>query len=326
MTIGNQTVPGHLMQDGSFLSQDGTTMVTPAGVVQHLAIPATGFLQNGAVQTIPGLGEVYGTVNPKDGSFISADGTILQLKDGFVEHGKTLPDNTFLASHVTPDGQTLWGNYGTDHSFLSQDGRMYVTPAGVVQHGITDPAGNFLQNGTTKTLPNGTVLYGYMDGNAFISEDNSTIALQNGTAVTGTLDKNTGIFTAGNGSYYFVGQNGIEPAKPESDGSFQLPDGSIVMTPKAWSADLPALQEAIDYVQKHGDLIASAISGIVAQFDTIDAAWHSPAGTTFWDTGYQAMDAMMNLDTMLVDIIQRMKTSYQNYLQTEETNTKNVSP
>jgi uncharacterized protein YukE len=72
-------------------------------------------------------------------------------------------------------------------------------------------------------------------------------------------------------------------------------------------------------------LIASAISGIVAQYDTIDAAWNSPAGTTFFDVSAQATNAMGDLDTMLVDIIQRLKTSYQNYLVTEEANTKNFS-
>src|SRR5260221_635580 len=83
-----------------------------------------------------------------------------------------------------------------------------------------------------------------MDGKDFFSSDGTTIVLSNGTVLTGHLDKSTGIFTANDGSSFFIGNNGIEPAKPEPDGSYQLPDGSTVMTPKEWSVDLPALHDA----------------------------------------------------------------------------------
>jgi len=117
-TVGGKTLWGTHGSDGSFLSKDGTTYVTPQGQVQHgITDPATGvFLQHGEVRTIDGA-QVYGSVQ-KDGTFYSEDGKILVTPTGFVEHGKTLPDRTFLAKYVLPNGETLWGSYGSDGSFL----------------------------------------------------------------------------------------------------------------------------------------------------------------------------------------------------------------
>src|SRR5260370_975688 len=97
--VDGKTLWGSYGKDGSFLSQDGTTYVTPQGQVQHgITDPATGtFLQNGEVRTIDGH-QVYGSV--QNGTFYSEDGKILVTPNGFVEHGKTLPDGTFLASRA----------------------------------------------------------------------------------------------------------------------------------------------------------------------------------------------------------------------------------
>src|SRR5260370_39821073 len=60
--VDGKTLWGSYGKDGSFLSQDGTTYVTPQGQVQHgITDPATGtFLQNGEVRTIDGH-QVYGS-------------------------------------------------------------------------------------------------------------------------------------------------------------------------------------------------------------------------------------------------------------------------
>ncbi len=320
--VDGKTLWGSYGKDGSFLSQDGTTYVTPQGQVQHgITDPATGtFLQNGEVRTIDGH-QVYGSV--QNGTFYSEDGKILVTPNGFVEHGKTLPDGTFLASDVV-DGKTLWGSYGKDGSFLSQDGTTYVTPQGQVQHGITDPNGNFLEGGTTKKLPNGTVLYGYMDGKDFFSSDGTTIVLSNGTVLHGHLDQGTGIFTADDGSFFFLGKNGIVPAKPEPDGSYLLGDGSTVMTPKAWSVDLPALHDAIYSVSFQRDSIESGVRSIRFTFKNIEDHWRSPAGDSFVVVTTNFNSVIDNLMAVLDEAIGRMRSSYQNYLSTEGANAKNL--
>src|ERR1700722_16131624 len=102
-----------------------------------------------------------------NGDFVSEDGTLLQQPGGFIEHGK-IENGSFLAE-TTVNGQTVWGNYGSDGSFLSQDGTIYVTASGQAQTGVTTPGGDFLPGGTTHTLASGTVLYGYADGGTFYS-------------------------------------------------------------------------------------------------------------------------------------------------------------
>jgi uncharacterized protein YukE len=178
------------------------------------------------------------------------------------------------------------------------------------------------------TLPDGTVLYGTMDNGTVVSEPGNgltTIVLPNGTILTGIFDQGTGIFATANNTYYFIGQNGVIPATPEADGSFQLPDGSIVMTPKAWSVDLPAFLNAIFSIQQLSELIDIATATITAQYSAIESAWQSPAGMTFTEVATVADSAMDQLNSQLTAMVQLMKTSYQNYLQVEETDNANYA-
>jgi WXG100 family type VII secretion target len=267
---------------------------------------------------------VYGTVQ-SDGTFISADGSLLQLPNGFIEHGKVLPDNSFLAV-TTVNGNQVWGSFGSDGSFLSQDGTIYVSPSGAVETGVTDPnTKSFLQGGTTYTLPNGTILYGYADAGGFYTYDGKTIVLNDGTVVTGSLNTGDGIFTGNNGSYYFIGKNGIVTATPQSDGSFLLPDGGVVMTPQSWKVDLPEMDSAIQLVKSRIASISDSYDTIQLKYGLVETVWSSPAGTSFADVTSTIDNAMKQMTDVLGSIYSAMQATYDNYLKTEQTNTKNFT-
>jgi WXG100 family type VII secretion target len=322
--INGQTVYGTVGTDGSFLSQNGTIYVSPSGQVETgITDPATNnFLPNGVVRQIDGK-TVYGTVLP-NGDFLSENGTILQLPDGSVEHGKVQSDGTFLAE-TTINGQTVWGNYGSDGSFLSQDGIIYVSPTGQVERGITTPGGNFLPSGTTYTLPSGTVLYGYTDAGGFYTYDGSTIVLNNGTVVSGSLNKMTGIFTGTGGNDYFIGSNGIAPVTRQADGSFLEASGAVIMTAQSWSTDLAAFSDAIQVIENKIQSISDSYSSIQTQYLIIQDVWSSPAGQSFTDITSSIDSAMNQLNHVLGSISQAMQTSYGNYLQAEQATINNLT-
>ena len=193
-TVDGKQVTGNFNSDGSaFLSSDGTIYVDKGVVETGITDPATGnFLPKGTTRVIADQ-TVYGTI--QNGAFFSEDGTILQLPNGFVEHGTTDSSGNFLAYTVI-DGQQVKGNFSSDgSSFMSSDGTIYVDK-GVVERGITDPTtGNFLPNGTTRVIADQTV-YGMLTNNgSFISEDGTILQLPSGFVEHGTTDA-AGDFTA----------------------------------------------------------------------------------------------------------------------------------
>jgi uncharacterized protein YukE len=324
-TVNGQQVWGNYGSDGSFVSQDGTIYVSPTGAVETgITDPSTNeFLPNGQVRQIGGQ-SVYGSVDPSTGDFISEDGTTLQLPSGFTEHGETA-NGTFLAELIV-NGQPVTGNYGSDGSFLSEDGTTYVSPTGAVQTGITDPVtGEFIPGGSTHTLPDGTVLYGYTDNGSFYTYDGTEIVLSNGTAVSGTLDTGTGIFTGGNGADYFVGQSGIVAVTPQSDGSYIQPNGDVIMTAQSWSVDLAAFTDAMQVVSTNTQSISDAYESIQMQYTVAETVWSSPAAQSFTDLTTTINSAMSQLNSVLGSIYAAMQSSYDNYHQTEQGNTNNLT-
>ena len=318
-TVNGQQVWGNYADNGDFMSADGTIYV-PAGKAAEFGItdPGTGnFLENGTTRVIDGK-TVYGTAL-SNGDFISEDGTLLQMPSGFVEHGYTDSNNDFVAQ-MTIDGKLVSGNYGDNGSFMSLDGTIYVPPGGTPEYGVTDPKTNsFLPNGTTYTLPDGTVLYGYKEPDgSFWSYDGSEIILSNGTAVTGTLQKGDGIFTGSNGNFYFVGTNGITQVTPNKDGSFSMPDGSVVMTPQSWKTDLQDFQNAQTQIGTYISSISDDYSTIQMQYSMIESFWSSPAGTSFTEATSAVDLAMQKLNTVLSSITTAMQTSYSNYYASEQ--------
>jgi WXG100 family type VII secretion target len=320
VTVDGKEVWGSYGSDGSFLSEDGTTYVSPTGEVETgIVDPVSGqFLPNGSTRLIDGR-TVYGSVL-SDGSFISEDGTLLELPSGFVEHGRTDASGNFLAV-VTVDGKQVWGSYGSDGSFLSEDGTMYIPPnGGTPEYGVTDPeTASFLPGGTTYTEPDGKVLFGYADAGGFWSYDGSTIVLSDGTVVTGSINKGDGVFTGDNGQDYLVGQNGIQTVTPNPDGSFTISGGGgTVETPGSWQVELEAFTAAQSAIGADIQTISDAYGTIQNQYALIESFWTSPAGTTF-EEATSAVDLAMNrLNTVLESITAAIQTAYGNYQAAEQ--------
>ena len=318
-TVNGQQVWGNYGTDGSFMSTDGTVYI-PAGKAAEYGItdPGTGnFLPGGTTRVINGQ-TVYGTVL-QGGDFISEDGTMLQMPNGFVEHGSVNASGDFIAE-MTINGQQVQGNYASDGSFMSTTGTIYVPPGGAPEYGVTDPATNsFLPGGTTYTLSGGTVLYGYKEPDgSFWSYNGSEIVLSNGQAVSGSLQKGDGIFTGSNGNDYFVGQNGIVQVTPNKDGSFTMPNGSVVMTPASWKTDLSAFQDAQNQIGTYISNISDDYDNIQTQYSMIESFWTSPAGTSFTEATTAVDYAMQQLNTVLSSITSAMQASYNNYYASEQ--------
>ncbi|MFK0156995.1 hypothetical protein ACIQVK_33670, partial [Streptomyces sp. NPDC090493] len=69
------------LDDGSFLSEDGKTMVTAGGVVEHGQTTADGqFVTERVVD-----GQAMWGSDTQDGGWVSQDGTVYVSSDGSVE-------------------------------------------------------------------------------------------------------------------------------------------------------------------------------------------------------------------------------------------------
>ena len=223
-TVDGRQVWGNYGSDGSFLSQDGTMYVPAGGKAEYgITDPVTHqFLPNGVTRVIDGK-TVYGTMLD-NGGFLSEDGTILQLPNGFVEHGKT-QDGSFLAS-VAVDGKQVWGNYGDDGSFLSQDGTVYIPAGKNPERGITDPVTHaFLPNGATRVIDGKTVYGVVLDNGDFLSEDGTILQTAKGFVEHGKIEGDSFLASATVDGKQVWGSYGDDGSFLSQDGTVYIPAG-----------------------------------------------------------------------------------------------------
>ncbi|MGW1062307.1 hypothetical protein [Micromonospora rubida] len=103
----------------------------------------------------------------------------------------------------------------------------------------------------------------------------------------------------------------------------------VTITPEGeqitWKVDLPALNEAANSVQKAKDLIEMRLQTVQRNFENIQSMWMSPAGNTFSLLAGNFRKASDVLDEALDEAVQRMRSSYQNYLASEAQNAANIA-
>ena len=98
------------------------------------------------------------------------------------------------------------------------------------------------------------------------------------------------------------------------------------MTLSELKVDLAALSDAITSISSSAATIDSLTSQINQTMQSsVDPNWVTPAGTTFVVVQQACTAQMTQLTDLLAEIISRMKSAYQNYLQTEVTNVNNVT-
>ena len=92
-----------------------------------------------------------------------------------------------------------------------------------------------------------------------------------------------------------------------------------------FTVDLGDFSDAIGRVSADRDTINAANAQIVAEFQAVENAWHSPAGESFTSFLTDLTSTTQKLQELLDDMVSRMQTTYQNYSDAETTNTANLS-
>jgi uncharacterized protein YukE len=108
----------------------------------------------------------------------------------------------------------------------------------------------------------------------------------------------------------------------------------VTVDPQTWTVYLGDLAASITLVQSKASSIEDEYLNITSQFYNIQwdgmgitaSAWASPAGDTFTAVTTKLTNAMSTLQQLLSDTISRMQQTYNNYVQAETTNTKNLTP
>jgi uncharacterized protein YukE len=96
---------------------------------------------------------------------------------------------------------------------------------------------------------------------------------------------------------------------------------SIVIGSPEFQADLKAFAHAITTVTEQRDALLSYSKSLIEQFTVIEAAWQSPAGTTFPPLQRELADSFATLNEVLDAMILKMKATEANYRDAEAANT-----
>lgn len=96
------------------------------------------------------------------------------------------------------------------------------------------------------------------------------------------------------------------------------------LTISEFKVDLDQLQAAIGTVQAQADTIDSDCQAITGIMQDIPGAWNTPAGQTFTVLAQACTTQMNTLTGLLAEMIQRMQTAYQTYLDIEQANFGNL--
>ncbi|AEW94675.1 MULTISPECIES: WXG100 family type VII secretion target [Streptomycetaceae] len=88
--------------------------------------------------------------------------------------------------------------------------------------------------------------------------------------------------------------------------------------------DLAQLRDAITIVGARAASIRNNVNLINMTFNEAESVWHSPAAHSFAQLQAEFTTIMGDLDNLLDEMTHRMKASHQQYLDMEETNTRNI--
>lgn len=91
-----------------------------------------------------------------------------------------------------------------------------------------------------------------------------------------------------------------------------------------FKVDLDQLESAIGTVHAQADIINANCQAITEVMNTVQGAWNSPAGQTFTVLAQACTEHMNGLSGLLGEMIQRMQSAYQTYLNAEQANFNNL--
>jgi uncharacterized protein YukE len=83
------------------------------------------------------------------------------------------------------------------------------------------------------------------------------------------------------------------------------------------------MDEAIGVLKLHAGYIDARAATITTLLQGVAASWSSPAELTFNDVQQACTTQLTRLTDLLTEMISRMQTAYQNYLDAEQRNVSN---
>jgi WXG100 family type VII secretion target len=92
-----------------------------------------------------------------------------------------------------------------------------------------------------------------------------------------------------------------------------------------FSVDLEQLHEAIGSVSSSSEAVGEMLALMAATFNQAETAWSSPSSVTFTQVSQWFTKASGDLHTLLDEIVSRLNTAYETYVQAEQTNTDNAT-
>src|SRR5262249_42138854 len=96
------------------------------------------------------------------------------------------------------------------------------------------------------------------------------------------------------------------------------------LTPAEFRVDIEQLEEAIVIVGGRKDGIVLAVEAIDSVFKSAEGYWHSPAGSSFVTFHEEFRKNMQQLNELLEEMVKRMTSAHDQYVEIEKLNTQNL--
>src|SRR5262245_733667 len=91
-----------------------------------------------------------------------------------------------------------------------------------------------------------------------------------------------------------------------------------------YSVDIDALADAANAVDHEQDVIDGALAALRAIFTRVHTLWQAPATATFTSVETEFNAASTQFIAILGESVDRMRAAHRNYVETEETNRRNM--
>lgn len=100
---------------------------------------------------------------------------------------------------------------------------------------------------------------------------------------------------------------------------------TIQIGSEEFKVDLAQLAAAIGTVSSNRDAIENDLKQLESELAALASSWQSPAGATFDDFQATLISAAGKMSSVLDQMVSRMRTTHDTYLNAEQANTKNLS-
>ncbi|MFF9490437.1 WXG100 family type VII secretion target [Streptomyces sp. NPDC018964] len=96
------------------------------------------------------------------------------------------------------------------------------------------------------------------------------------------------------------------------------------ISPGEFTVALGELRSAIGTLRRENEHVSNLISQIQGHFEAAQNFWKSPSSASFETMAEWFTRSSRDLEEILAEAAQRMQTAYDNYVQAEHSNTRNV--